>query len=565
MRYAFVKGLLTPLNFVSLFRLFGKEPVVRDLWGKEHDLVREGIEVVFTESQLKLAGMFDSLDMYRAACKQYRRAFCILNQDGDPVHAAELPYQTLQSLITAEDEELEALAKKTVTGLKTMLTPEGALDALGANRPAEAQSGFQQALHLLPELLGDAYTREALSDLYASRYNTACSGRLLSCGKYRYIVPDPIALFEACFLGREPQGVLKADEIWNRHLTPGCRVNLLRSPHMHTVEHCIQTVASFRPFFLFLNTDAVYISVHSTVPQRLMCDYDGDTALVVDDEALVRTAEHCIADGNAVPLYYEAQKAPKNPLDPDALTEAVFRAADFNRIGIYSIYAVKLLAGKHPDLTVLARLTAAGNYAIDAAKTGAMIELPRDVEAALRKLDKPFWWRYGHATQEHPVSDTAYWDDELAAPGEGVIDRIGRIIRSAVPEKAVLTVPTDPGIWAAMCIDPCRKTVIGVIDVFKDCARRNAAAWQELFRKRPDLHEDWITAGALTEKKLAAARKEILDAAGGDPEAAYDTITRGLFRYPGETSFKRFYWQLFGDMAAQVIRNNLEKANALAA
>ena len=39
---------------------------------------------------------------------------------------------------------------------------------------------------------------------------------------------------------------------------------------------------------------------------------------------------------------------------------------------------------------------------------------------------------------------------------------------------------------------------------------------------------------------------------------AYDTITRGLFKYPNETSFKRFYWQVFGDVAAEVIKSNME-------
>ena len=43
---------------------------------------------------------------------------------------------------------------------------------------------------------------------------------------------------------------------------------------------------------------------------------------------------------------------------------------------------------------------------------------------------------------------------------------------------------------------------------------------------------------------------------------AYDTITRGLFKYPNETSFKRFYWQVFGDITAEVIRANMEAAEA---
>ena len=105
---------------------------------------------------------------------------------------------------------------------------------------------------------------------------------------------------------------------------------------------------------------------------------------------------------------------------------------------------------------------------------------------------------------------------------------------------------------------PAGRTLVGVINVFKDCARRNAAAWSELFAKRPDLHDDWIAAGAISEQRIIAARQEIIAAANGDLMGAYDTITRGLFKYPSETSFKRFYWQVFGDLAADVIRANLE-------
>lgn len=564
-RYAFVKGLLTPLNFISLFRLYGKEPVVKDLWGMEHDLIREQIEVVFTESQFKMAGMFSSLEEYRAACKQYRRRFCILNQDGEVTHPADLPYQTLQSLISATEEELTALAGKSIRSLRSMLTPEGALDALEANKPESQQTGFQKSLALLPELLGDAYTQEELANRYDTLYRTANGGRLQSNGRYHYIVPDPFALFEACFLGRKPRGVLKAGEVWVKGIPSGHRVDVLRSPHMHTSEHAVRTVAPDRTAMLFMDTDAVYISVHDLLYRQLQADYDGDVALVVDDPALVQAAEHCISEADAVPLYYDAQKAPKKPLNSEAVAEAIFNAADFNRIGIYSIYAVKLLAGDHPDLTILAKLAAAGNYAIDAVKVGAMLELPESIEKALRKLDKPCWWRYDHQTEEHAYTDEAYWDEELAAPGSGVIDRIGRLIRNVVPQKAALSVPAVSTLWADMCMDPRRKTVIGVIDAFKDCARRNAAAWSDLMAKRPDLQGDAITTAVLSEKRLAAARTEILDAANGDWEAAYDTITRGLFRYPAESSFKHFYWQVFGDTAAAVIRKNLEKANAPAA
>ena len=210
-------------------------------------------------------------------------------------------------------------------------------------------------------------------------------------------------------------------------------------------------------------------------------------------------------------------------------------------------------------------LVAAGNFAIDAVKTGAAIELPRTIEKALRKLDKPHWWRYAHQTEEHKYTDEEYWDAELNKPGKGAIDRVGRIIRNSVPAKAELNIEADPNLWAKMVVDPRRKTLVGVVDAFKDAARRNAQEWSDIFRRRPELRENWDEAAAIADRKIQAAREEIIAAANGDVMAAFDTITRALFKYTQESSFKRFYWSVFGDMAATVIRVNLEKVEETAA
>lgn len=560
-RYPYTKGLLTPLNLISLFKIYGREPIVTDIYGTSHHLVREGIEVVFTESQMKMAGYFDSLEEFRDACKLYNREFVTLNDDSGYADTAELPYQTMQSLVSATDDDLTQIAAKSINNMKELLTPAGALHALGTDR--KTQSGFQKSLSLLPELLGDAYTKEAVAALYDQKFRIANSGKLETNGKYHYIVPDPFALFEALFLGLKPVGSLCAGEVYVKGIESGKKVDVLRSPHMHTTEHAIETVAPYRKAFRFMDTKALYINIHDMLPFRLMCDFDGDIALVDDNPILIDTAESC--NEGLVPLHYNAQKAHKKLLNIDAIIEAIFSASDFNKIGIYSIYAVKLLASENPDLAVLAKLAAAGNFAIDAVKTGAAIELPKDIEKALRKLDKPAWWKYDHQTEAHPYTDEEYWNAELTQPSNGVIDRIGRIVRNSVPAKAELNVEADPNLWAKMVIDPRRKTLIGVVDAFKDCARRNAAEWNEIFRRRPDLRENWEEAAAIAEKKLKAATAEIVAAANGDVMAAYDTIARALFKYPAETSFKRFFWSVFGDIAAEVIKSNLEKAEETAA
>lgn len=129
------KGLLTPVNFISLFQLYGKEPIVTDLWGRKVHLVREGIEVILFESQLKLnTAFFKDFEEYKSLCRLYHREFCVLNEDGGYVDEAEIPYQSTQDLYSATETELEGLAAKSISTMKDMLTPEGALAALRADK-----------------------------------------------------------------------------------------------------------------------------------------------------------------------------------------------------------------------------------------------------------------------------------------------------------------------------------------------------------------------------------------------------------------------------------------------
>ena len=555
-RIPYTKGLLTPLNVVSLYQIYGKEPVITDIFGVTHHIVREGIEVFLTESQMKMAAYFKDFDEYKEAYKRYNREFVILNDDSGYTNTAELPYQTMQSLVSASDSDLELIVTKSIENMRNMMTPEGALHALGADR--RTQSGFQRSLKMLPELLGDAYTQSALADIYDQRYRTANGGKLETNGKYHFLVPDPFALFEALFLGLKPVGSLRAGEVYVKGIQPGKKVDVLRSPHMHTSEHALETVATYRRAFEFMDTKAVYVNVHDLLFRRCQCDFDGDVALVDDNPALINAAEHC--NKELVPLYYDAQKGNKQPLNAEAIVKAIFDASDYNRIGIYSIFSVKLLASDNPDMTILSKLAAAGNYSIDAVKTAKFIELPKDIEKQLRKLHKPFWWRYVHPNDAHPYTDRQYWDEELSQPGNGAVDRIGKIIRNSVPPKAELNIEANPNLWAKMVVDPRRKTLLGVVDTFKDCARRNASEWSDIFKRRPDLRENWDEAAVIADRKIQAAREEIIAAAKGDVMAAFDTITRALFKYSQETSFKRFYWSVFGDIAAEVIKTNLEKA-----
>ena len=50
-RGPFFKGLLSSFDFIRFCLVNGVDPVIKDFWGLEHDLIKENIQVLFTESQ----------------------------------------------------------------------------------------------------------------------------------------------------------------------------------------------------------------------------------------------------------------------------------------------------------------------------------------------------------------------------------------------------------------------------------------------------------------------------------------------------------------------------------
>lgn len=53
-RLPFVKGLLGVFDYLKFIDYHGCSPIIKDIYGVEHDIIAEGIQVIFTKSQFKL-------------------------------------------------------------------------------------------------------------------------------------------------------------------------------------------------------------------------------------------------------------------------------------------------------------------------------------------------------------------------------------------------------------------------------------------------------------------------------------------------------------------------------
>src|SRR5690606_18816836 len=125
-----IKGLCSPFAYDTFInkanqnkegKVYGK---VTDIYGKQWDLLKDDIEVIFTKSQFKMhkyyCNEFDEngnivkygWDTYKENYKRYNCTASKCNVEADVFKNARLNYQMIQTLTDISDKELETLTSK---------------------------------------------------------------------------------------------------------------------------------------------------------------------------------------------------------------------------------------------------------------------------------------------------------------------------------------------------------------------------------------------------------------------------------------------------------------------
>lgn len=138
-RLPWMKGLLAVFPFDKFIRAADKnEPeinhgLVTDIYGVEHDVLAEGIQIIFTKSQFKMWKYYDSWEEYKRLFLEYGCTAGKCNEERDYIPNAKLNYQMLQTLTDMSDEELKVLAEKSVDKIARIASDrETMLDVFGA-------------------------------------------------------------------------------------------------------------------------------------------------------------------------------------------------------------------------------------------------------------------------------------------------------------------------------------------------------------------------------------------------------------------------------------------------
>lgn len=392
-RLPWVKGLLGSFDYVKFIQEHNCSAVIKDVYGKEHDVIDEDIQIIFTKSQFKMWKYYDSWEQYKEYYKQYNCSAGYTNMEEDKIKEASINYQMLQTLTDISDEEIDLIIKKSNLKLNNICSSISSMkNALGITAYNDNMTYLQQAINLYPNLMNDEYVKITLREIKNSMVKRFKSGCLSVNGKYTFLLPDLYAACEYWFMGIEnPKGLLDNGEVFCWLFRKYDKLDCLRSPHLYR-EHAVRTNIAcnknkerqevVRKWF---GTDAIYTSCHDLISKILQFDVDGDKSLVVADETIVPIAERNMKD--IVPLYYNMKKASPIQLNNQTIYDGLNAAFVGGNIGIYSNNISKIwnsdvfINGTEEErqaaIDLIKLLCMENNFVIDYAKTLYKPERPK--------------------------------------------------------------------------------------------------------------------------------------------------------------------------------------------
>lgn len=240
-RLPWIKGLLGVFDFRKFIEYHGADPIIRDIYGKEHNVIDEDIQVIFTKSQFKMWNHYSSWEDYKEKYKRYHCSAGVTNEEEERIKNATINYQMLQSLTDITDDEILEIAGGTIDKLNNMCASIDNIRNMFDITPYNMnKTDFQKCVELYPELLNDEWAKQHLKKIKNSVIKRAKAGKLDVHGKYTFILPDFYAACQHWFLGEdEPDGLLDDGEVFCWLFRRDTEVDCLRSPHLF-LEHAVR-------------------------------------------------------------------------------------------------------------------------------------------------------------------------------------------------------------------------------------------------------------------------------------------------------------------------------------
>ena len=323
-RNSFCKGSVVCIDFAEICNDLGVE-FVQDVWGRTHDI--NEVDLVLTESMLKLWDSYDSIDDYLDNCDKNEYTFAITKaMHKELENVRNMNYQFLQSY-DFSDEDLMELINPTISEIKDIIGSDYEkkilyLKGTELNKDSfkHLDGSFATALMINKELMNDSYVQQQIKNMIKKRITDAKIGVIQVKGNYSIISGDPYALCQS-MCGLEITGLLKAGEMYSRYwLENGDKeIVSFRAPmtcHNNIRKFKIVTNENMDKYFRYLKTVSVLNAWDCSSQALNGCDFDGDCLINSNNAILIKNTR------NEIPIICAQRMAGKVIPNEDNLYES---------------------------------------------------------------------------------------------------------------------------------------------------------------------------------------------------------------------------------------------------
>ena len=347
-RNSFLKGMVCVFDIQKFLKEKSNTNIILDVWGHEVDLTR--VDMICTESQLKLWRAYSSIWEYIECCHQNGYSFSITKvtpkYDRDYAY---LNYQFIQATHQTK-KTIKKLCQDTIDYFEKLIYDDNdylRIYCLGKSteNPTITKDFFYslqnqaKAVLLSEKFIADPYVRNWLIQSLNKKIKDSYIGNLLVNGNFQVAISDPYALMEyVC--GLEIKGLLQEHEIFSDYWLKRNvdKVASMRAPLTWRSEVNVVNIkqsAETNEWYSYLYSGLVY-NIYG-VDCMLQADSD------FDFDILFTTNNQQIIDGafGGLPITYDKHPIKKVKINKKELYKFDKRAFD-TRIGFITNISTSL-------------------------------------------------------------------------------------------------------------------------------------------------------------------------------------------------------------------------------
>ncbi len=288
---------------------------------------------------------------------------------------------------------------------------------------------------------------------------------------------------------------------------------------------------------------------------------DGDQLNVVVDPIIVSVAERNIKMYDVIPLFYDANKAPKETITKESIFNGLKRAHQFSNIGEISNMLTRLWNRDNPDRHAAALLTYLNNLRIDGAKTGAVNEYTNYPEIA-KQINKatggpngrlPFFFQFSK-NGRRDLTTNRKTKRQWAKANNSTMNRICQRFDD-IGNINMNWAKVPPFNWQMLLSGCCLGLRNDIVSEFCELDSIKVSLAIANAEESP-AEKDIVDESCVLDEHIVNTLIEKY----GSLETCYPYIVKYLFTGDEMTkaAHKQTFWRIFGDIAIENLKKNLE-------